>query len=105
MEFSTYNNDFLQNVIKWQLPVLSLDMKWQHFMNFYWQADEAYHIGPPAANQSYLQQNIIINVAKKSGAQVGWNCFFLFFFIFAYSTVSLSKIYHGSPGINPFATY
>ncbi|KAL4224004.1 Methylcrotonoyl-CoA carboxylase subunit alpha [Mactra antiquata] len=32
-------------------------------------ADEAYHIGPPAASQSYLCQDKIIDVAKKSGAQ------------------------------------
>ncbi|KAL8589469.1 hypothetical protein ACOMHN_061680 [Nucella lapillus] len=32
-------------------------------------ADEAYHIGPPAASQSYLRQDVIMNVAKQSGAQ------------------------------------
>ncbi|KAK3595753.1 hypothetical protein CHS0354_025382 [Potamilus streckersoni] len=32
-------------------------------------ADEAYHIGPPAAGQSYLSKEKIINVAKQSGAQ------------------------------------
>ncbi|XP_062621454.1 methylcrotonoyl-CoA carboxylase subunit alpha, mitochondrial-like [Saccostrea cucullata] len=32
-------------------------------------ADEAFHIGPPAAAQSYLQQKKIIQVAKESGAQ------------------------------------
>lgn len=32
-------------------------------------ADEAFHIGPPAASQSYLQQDKIIQVAKRSGAQ------------------------------------
>ncbi|XP_071178245.1 methylcrotonoyl-CoA carboxylase subunit alpha, mitochondrial-like [Mytilus edulis] len=32
-------------------------------------ADEAYHIGPPAASQSYLCQDKIMNVAKSSGAQ------------------------------------
>ncbi|XP_070538157.1 methylcrotonoyl-CoA carboxylase subunit alpha, mitochondrial-like [Ptychodera flava] len=32
-------------------------------------ADEAYHIGPPEAKASYLNQNKIIDVAKKVGAQ------------------------------------
>ncbi|NIP37799.1 MAG: acetyl-CoA carboxylase biotin carboxylase subunit [Candidatus Dadabacteria bacterium] len=32
-------------------------------------ADEAYHIGPPAPNQSYLVKEKIIEVAKKSGAE------------------------------------
>ncbi|XP_059171724.1 methylcrotonoyl-CoA carboxylase subunit alpha, mitochondrial-like [Physella acuta] len=32
-------------------------------------ADEAYHIGPPAASESYLRQDKILNVAKLSGAQ------------------------------------
>ncbi|KAL3857811.1 hypothetical protein ACJMK2_012446 [Sinanodonta woodiana] len=32
-------------------------------------ADEAYHIGPPAAGQSYLCKEKIISVAKQSGAQ------------------------------------
>lgn len=32
-------------------------------------ADEAYHIGPPAASQSYLCKDKIINVAKASGAK------------------------------------
>ncbi|XP_076472864.1 methylcrotonoyl-CoA carboxylase subunit alpha, mitochondrial-like [Babylonia areolata] len=32
-------------------------------------ADEAYNIGPPAASQSYLRQDVIMNVAKQSGAQ------------------------------------
>ena len=34
------------------------------------QADEAYHIGPPTASQSYLCQDKIINIAKLSGAKV-----------------------------------
>ena len=34
------------------------------------QADEAYNIGPPAAAESYLRQDKILDVAKKSGAQV-----------------------------------
>lgn len=32
-------------------------------------ADEAYHIGPPAARDSYLSMDKIIDVAKNSGAQ------------------------------------
>ncbi len=32
-------------------------------------ADEAYHIGPPAPNKSYLVKEKIIEVAKKSGAE------------------------------------
>ncbi|CAG0913284.1 unnamed protein product [Notodromas monacha] len=32
-------------------------------------ADEAFHIGPPPALQSYLRQNSILDVAKRSGAQ------------------------------------
>lgn len=32
-------------------------------------ADEAYHIGPAASTQSYLRQDKIINVAKKSKCQ------------------------------------
>jgi 3-methylcrotonyl-CoA carboxylase alpha subunit len=31
-------------------------------------ADEAYHIGPPAARESYLLGNVILDVALKSGA-------------------------------------
>ena len=34
------------------------------------QADEAFHIGPSPAVDSYLRMEKIINVAKKSGAQV-----------------------------------
>ena len=33
-------------------------------------ADEAYHIGPSPAVESYLRMEKIINVAKMSGAQV-----------------------------------
>uniref|UniRef100_A0A0B7AVH3 Methylcrotonoyl-CoA carboxylase subunit alpha, mitochondrial n=1 Tax=Arion vulgaris TaxID=1028688 RepID=A0A0B7AVH3_9EUPU len=32
-------------------------------------ADEAYHIGPPSASESYLRQDKILDVAKLSGAQ------------------------------------
>src|SRR5436305_14286039 len=32
-------------------------------------ADEAYHIGPPQANKSYLHIPALIDVAKRSGAQ------------------------------------
>ncbi|GFO21429.1 methylcrotonoyl-coa carboxylase subunit alpha, mitochondrial [Plakobranchus ocellatus] len=32
-------------------------------------ADEAYHIGPASASESYLRQDKILDVAKKSGAQ------------------------------------
>ena len=34
------------------------------------QADEAHHIGPAASHLSYLNQQTIIEVAKKSGVQV-----------------------------------
>lgn len=33
------------------------------------EADEAYRIGPPPTNQSYLQMNTILDVVKASGAQ------------------------------------
>lgn len=33
------------------------------------QADEAFHIGPPASRDSYLRQDKIIDVAKSSGCQ------------------------------------
>ena len=33
------------------------------------EADEAYRIGPPPTNQSYLQMDTIIDVVKASGAQ------------------------------------
>ena len=34
------------------------------------QADEAYCIGPPPSSESYLCQDKIIQVAKRTGAQV-----------------------------------
>lgn len=36
------------------------------------QADEAYHIGPAASQESYLRQDKIISIAKKTGAQVSF---------------------------------
>ncbi len=33
------------------------------------EADEAYRIGPPPSNQSYLLQDVMLDVVKKSGAQ------------------------------------
>lgn len=33
------------------------------------QADEAYHIGPPPSQQSYLRGDKILDVAKKAGCQ------------------------------------
>lgn len=33
-------------------------------------ADEAYLIGPPPAKESYLKGDLIIDVAKRTGAQV-----------------------------------
>jgi acetyl/propionyl-CoA carboxylase alpha subunit len=33
-------------------------------------ADEAYHIGDAASSSSYLRMDKILDVAKKSGAQV-----------------------------------
>ena len=33
------------------------------------EADEAYRIGPPAAKDSYLRMDIILDVVKASGAQ------------------------------------
>lgn len=36
----------------------------------YVQADEAYHIGPPPSQQSYLCMEKVLEVAKKSGSQV-----------------------------------
>lgn len=43
-----------------------------HFRSLLWsifQADEAIHIGPPAALQSYLRKDKIINAAKQTNAQ------------------------------------
>lgn len=37
---------------------------------FFLQADEAYNIGPPPSQQSYLCMEKVLDVAKKSGAQV-----------------------------------
>lgn len=34
------------------------------------QADEAYCVGPPPSNESYLRQDRIMEVAKRTGAQV-----------------------------------
>jgi biotin carboxylase len=34
------------------------------------QADEAFHIGPPAAAESYLRSSAILEIAKSCGAQV-----------------------------------
>jgi len=33
------------------------------------EADEAYRIGPPPTNQSYLKMDVILDVIKQSGAQ------------------------------------
>ena len=33
------------------------------------EADEAYRIGPPQSNQSYLKMDVILDVIKNSGAQ------------------------------------
>lgn len=35
---------------------------------FFYQADEAFHIGPPAASHSYLRHDKILDVAKIAGA-------------------------------------
>ena len=32
-------------------------------------ADEAYYIGPSASQESYLKKDVILEVAKRSGAQ------------------------------------
>ena len=32
-------------------------------------ADEAYFIGPSASQESYLKKDVILDVAKRSGAQ------------------------------------
>ena len=32
------------------------------------ESDEAYRIGPPPTNQSYLKMDVILDVIKKSGA-------------------------------------
>lgn len=39
-------------------------------MNLFFQADEAYGIGPPTAGESYLRQDKILDVAKQSGTHV-----------------------------------
>lgn len=44
-----------------------------HFAYSHVQADEAYCIGPPPSNESYLRQDKIIQVAKRTGAQVSNN--------------------------------
>ena len=36
---------------------------------FRWEADEAYRIGPPPSNQSYLMMDTIMDVIKDTGAQ------------------------------------
>ena len=41
-------------------------------------ADEAYFIGPAASQESYLKKDVILDVAKRSGAQAihpGTDCF------------------------------
>ena len=38
------------------------------FFSHFHQADEAYRIGPAAANQSYLSKDKILEVAKQSGS-------------------------------------
>lgn len=43
------------------------------FTTFLWfslQADEAYHIGPPPSQQSYLCMEKVLEIAKKSGSHV-----------------------------------
>lgn len=41
----------------------------------YSQADEAYHIGPPPSQQSYLCMDKVLEVAKKSGSHVSISLF------------------------------
>lgn len=38
-------------------------------IHLYLQADEAYHIGPAASQESYLRGDKILEVVKRSGAQ------------------------------------
>jgi biotin carboxylase len=45
------------------------------FFSSIFQADEAYNIGPAASAESYLRSDKIIEVAKKSGAQVSIQIF------------------------------
>jgi len=35
-------------------------------------ADESYCIGPAQSQQSYLNKDLILDVAKQTGAQVAW---------------------------------
>lgn len=35
------------------------------------QADEAYRLGPPPSRESYLRGEAIVEIARKTGAQVG----------------------------------
>lgn len=48
--------------------MVCLNRNWFHF-HFLFKADEAIHIGPAAALQSYLRKDKIIDAAKQTNAQ------------------------------------
>lgn len=78
---------------------------------FFLKADEAYHIGPALARESYLKMDKIIDVAKRSQAQVKYHFFLSVFFwisMFLKLCVAINKpwnkwnnCYHQFQAIHP----
>ena len=80
---------------------------WPDRLKTSFQADEAYHIGPAPSQQSYLQQQKIMDVAKQTGAKAG-RLFTLFFILaklalifWLWNAVVIARMFFYAQAIHP----